>query len=212
MDQIFEKLRSCGAVPVIVLENADDAVPVARALAEGGLPCAEVTFRTAAAKEAIGRIAREVPEVLVGGGTVLNTEMAEAAMEAGAKFLVSPGLNPEVVEFCLKRGYPIVPGVQTPGEIEKGLSYGLRVLKFFPAEPSGGLAMIKALAAVYRDVRFMPTGGISAKNLGEYLKNPAILACGGSWMATKQMIADGNFDAIRSLAEEAAGIVKDARA
>ena len=211
MDSVFAKLEKCGVIPVIVIEDAKDAVPLAKALLEGGLPCAEVTFRTAAARDAIARIREEVPEVLLGGGTVLSCEMAEAAMNAGAQFLVSPGLNPEVVSFCIDRGYPITPGVVTPGEIEKALSFGLTNLKFFPAEPSGGLTMIKALSAVYRNVKFMPTGGISAQNLAAYLQNPAILACGGSWMAPKGLVAEGNFDAIREKAAEAAEIVRSVR-
>jgi 2-dehydro-3-deoxyphosphogluconate aldolase/(4S)-4-hydroxy-2-oxoglutarate aldolase len=184
-------------VPVIVIDDAADAVPLGRALAEGGIPCAEITFRTAAAEDAIRRMASELPDVLVGAGTVLSPEQAARAMAAGAQFIVAPGFNRRVVDFCLERGVPVYPGVSTPTEIEAALEAGLRVLKFFPAEPLGGLPYLKAVAAPYAGVGFMPTGGITPRNLGDYLAFPRVVACGGSWMAPAEWISAGAFDRIR---------------
>lgn len=211
MNKIFEKIHQIGILPVIALDDAAQAVPLAKALAAGGIPAAEVTFRTAAGEEAIRRIAQEVPEVLVGAGTVLTTEQADRAVTAGAKFIVSPGTNPKVVRHCLEKGVQPIPGVVTPTEIEAALELDLEVLKFFPAEPSGGLGMIKALTAPYTQLKFIPTGGISAANVGEYLKHPKILACGGSWMVKKNLVNAGKFDEIQALASEAAAIVKSVR-
>lgn len=211
MNEIFEKIHQIGILPVIALDDAAQAVPLAKALAAGGIPAAEVTFRTAAGEEAIRRIAQEVPEVLVGAGTVLTCEQADRAASAGAKFIVSPGTNPKVVQHCQEKGVQPVPGVVTPTEIETALELGLGVLKFFPAEPSGGLGMIKALAAPYTQIRFIPTGGISAASVGEYLKHPKILACGGSWMVKKDLVNAGKFDEIQALAAQAAAIVKSVR-
>lgn len=211
MNEIFEKIHQIGILPVIALDDAAQAVPLAKALAAGGIPAAEVTFRTAAGEEAIRRIAQEVPEVLVGAGTVLTCEQADRAVGAGAKFIVSPGTNPKVVQHCQEKGVQPVPGVVTPTEIEAALELGLGVLKFFPAEPSGGLGMIKALAAPYTQIKFIPTGGISAANVGEYLKHPKILACGGSWMVKKDLVNAGKFDEIQALAAQAAAIVKSVR-
>ena len=211
MNEIFEKIHQIGILPVIALDDAAQAVPLAKALAAGGILAAEVTFRTAAGEEAIRRIAQEVPEVLVGAGTVLTCEQADRAVGAGAKFIVSPGTNPKVVQHCQEKGVQPVPGVVTPTEIETALELGLGVLKFFPAEPSGGLGMIKALAAPYTQIKFIPTGGISAANVGEYLKHPKILACGGSWMVKKDLVNAGKFDEIQALAAQAAAIVKSVR-
>jgi 2-dehydro-3-deoxyphosphogluconate aldolase/(4S)-4-hydroxy-2-oxoglutarate aldolase len=211
MTEMFEKIHEIGILPVIALDDAAQAVPLAKALAAGGIPAAEVTFRTAAGEEAIRRIAQEVPEVLVGAGTVLTCEQVDRAVNAGAKFIVSPGTNPKVVRHCLEKGVQPIPGVVTPTEIEAAMNLGLEVLKFFPAEPSGGLSMIKALAAPYTQVKFIPTGGISAVNVGEYLKYPKIVACGGSWMVKKDLVNAGNFDEIQALAAEAAAIVKSVR-
>lgn len=211
MKEIFEKIRLIGILPVIALDDAAQAVPLAKALAAGGIPAAEVTFRTAAGEEAIRRIAQEVPEVLVGAGTVLTTEQADRAVTAGAKFIVSPGTNPKVVRNCLEKGVQPIPGVVTPTEIEAALELDLEVLKFFPAEPSGGLGMIKALTAPYTQIKFIPTGGISAANVGEYLKHPKILACGGSWMVKKDLVNAGKFDEIQALAAQAAAIAKSVR-
>lgn len=211
MTEMFEKIHEIGILPVIALDDAAQAVPLAKALAAGGIPAAEVTFRTAAGEEAIRRIAQEVPEVLVGAGTVLTCEQVDRAVNAGAKFIVSPGTNPKVVRHCLEKSVQPIPGVVTPTEIEAAMELGLEVLKFFPAEPSGGLSMIKALAAPYTQVKFIPTGGISAANAGEYLKYPKIVACGGSWMVKKDLVNAGKFDEIQALAAEAAAIVKSVR-
>lgn len=211
MNDIFEKIQAIGILPVIALGDAAQAVPLAKALAAGGIPAAEVTFRTAAGEEAIRRIAQEVPEVMVGAGTVLTTKQVDRAVDAGAKFIVSPGTNMKVVCHCQEAGVQPIPGVITPTEIETAMELGLNVLKFFPAEPSGGLSMIKALAAPYTQVKFIPTGGISAANLREYLKYPKVLACGGSWMVKKELVNAGKFDEIQTLAAEAAAIVKSVR-
>ena len=188
-----------------------DAAPLAKALVEGGLPCAEVTFRTAAAADVIKNMVQEFPEILVGAGTVLTTEQVDRAVECGAKFIVSPGLNPEVVKYCLDKGIPVTPGTQTPSEMEQAMALGLDFVKFFPAEPAGGLKMIKAVAAPYVNLSFMPTGGISAKNVREYLAYDRIVACGGSWMVPKNLVNEGKFDEIKALVAEAAAIVKEVR-
>lgn len=211
MELINEKFKSIGIVPVVVLDDAKDAVPLGNALCEGGLPCAEVTFRTAAAYETIKQMTANFPDMLVGAGTVLTTEQVDRAKEAGAAFIVSPGLNPKVVSYCQKVGIPIVPGTQTPSEMEQALEFGLEVVKFFPAEPAGGLKMIKAVAAPYTTLQFMPTGGINAQNVRDYLAYNRILACGGSWMVKKDLVTAGNFDEIRRLTAEAAAIVKEVR-
>ena len=207
-----EQIRLTGIVPVVVLDDAKDAEPLAEALIRGGLPCAEVTFRTAAAEESIRRIAAKFPDILVGAGTVLTTEQVDRAVGAGAKFIVSPGLNPVTVKYCQEKGIPVFPGVLTPSEIEQALSLGLKVVKFFPSEPSGGLKMIQAMAAAYVGLKFMPTGGINAKNVGEYLADDKhILACGGSWMVKKDLIAAGEFGKIEEMTREAAALVKEYR-
>jgi len=211
MNEIFEKIQQIGILPVIALDDVAQAVPLAKALAAGGIPAAEVTFRTAAGEDAIRRIAQECPEILVGAGTVLTTEQVNRAVKAGARFIVSPGTNMKVVYHCQEAGIQPIPGVVTPTEIETAMELGLDVLKFFPAEPSGGLTMIKALAAPYTKVKFIPTGGISAANVGEYLRYPKVLACGGSWMVKKELVNAGRFDEIRTLAAEAAAIVKSVR-
>ncbi|MCI8813775.1 MAG: bifunctional 4-hydroxy-2-oxoglutarate aldolase/2-dehydro-3-deoxy-phosphogluconate aldolase [Lachnospiraceae bacterium] len=211
MHEILEKIRKIGIVPVVALDDAKDALPLAEALQQGGLPCAEITFRTQAAEEAIRLISRECPEMLVGAGTVLTTEQADRAAAAGAEFLVSPGFNPRVVKHCVEKGILITPGCSTPSDIEQALENGLDVVKFFPAEPSGGLKMIQALAAPYGQVRFMPTGGIHPENAQEYLRCSRVLACGGSWMVKSELIKTGAFDKIRQLSQEAAQIVKECR-
>ena len=211
MNDTLKQIGSTGIVPVVVLNKADDAEPLAQALVKGGLPCAEVTFRTDAAEESIRRIAKKFPEMFVGAGTVLTTEQADRAVGAGAKFIVSPGLNPKVVEHCLKKGYPITPGIMTPTELEMALGFGLDVVKFFPAENAGGLKMIKAMAAPYTMMKFMPTGGTNATNVRDYLASNKILACGGSWMVKGDLINAGNFAEIEKLTREAAAIVKEIR-
>ncbi|MBE6555721.1 MAG: bifunctional 4-hydroxy-2-oxoglutarate aldolase/2-dehydro-3-deoxy-phosphogluconate aldolase [Ruminococcaceae bacterium] len=200
---ILKELSLIGIVPVVRLDRIEDAVPLAGALMEGGLPCAEVTFRTAAAAQAIAEMCRAYPDMLVGAGTVLTTAQVDAAVAAGAKFIVSPGFNAEVVRYCIDRGIPVVPGINNPTGIEAALTMGIKTVKFFPAEPSGGVKMIKAMAAPYGDVTFMPTGGIDAKNLGEYLAFPKILACGGSWMVSPELIKAGDFSEITRLTREA---------
>ena len=203
MKTIEEQFYDYGVVPVVVLEDAKDALPLAKALKEGGLPCAEVTFRTDAAEESIRLIRREYPDMLVGAGTVLGIDQAERALEAGAKFIVSPGFDPQVVDDCLERDVPVFPGCITPSEVAQAVKRGMEVLKFFPAEQAGGLAMIKAMAAPYTMVKFMPTGGISEKNLKEYLECDKIICCGGSWMVKGSLIKNGEFGKIRKLVKEA---------
>lgn len=203
MNPILEQFQKLGIIPVVVIDDAKDAVPLAKALCEGGLPVAEVTFRTDAAEEAIRQMSTAYPEMLVGAGTVLTTEQVDRAVAAGAKFIVSPGLNPKVVKYCQEKNVPITPGTARPTDIEMALELGLEVVKFFPAEQNGGLPMIKAMAAPYTKVKFMPTGGINAKNLKSYLDFDKIIACGGSWMVPKDLVAAGDFDAIRNLTREA---------
>ncbi len=203
MFDVLKEIQQIGIVPVVKIDNEKDALPLAKALMDGGLPCAEITFRTAAAKAAIRAITKAFPDMLVGAGTVLTKEQADDAIAAGAKFIVSPGLNPEIVQYCIEKGYPITPGCSSPSDVECALSFGLDVVKFFPAEAAGGLAMIKAMSAPYTGVKFMPTGGINAKNLKSYLDFDKIIACGGSWMVKADLINNGDFDAIRQLTKEA---------
>lgn len=204
-------LEKVPVVPVVVIDDADKAVPVARALVAGGLPIIEVTMRTAAAPEAIAAIAREVPDAHIGAGTVLSAEQAETIVAAGARFIVSPGLVEDVVATANRLSVPIIPGVATATEAQQAWNMGLRILKFFPAGQAGGLPMINALASVFRDVVFMPTGGVSPSNLSEYLQSPAVLACGGSWLTPAKAIADGDFEQITRLASEALAIAKKVR-
>ena len=211
MNAVLEQLQTIGIIPVVVIDDAGDAVNLGKALMEGGLPAAEVTFRTDAAEEAIRLMAENVPGLLVGAGTVLTVEQVDRAVAAGARFIVSPGFNPEVVRHCLEIGVPITPGTQTPTEMEMALSSGIHVVKFFPAELSGGLKMIKAVAAPYVDLRFIPTGGINASNVRDYLAYDRIFACGGSWMVKKDMVAAGDFEGIKKMVAEAAAIVKEVR-
>ena len=211
MKEIAEKFQKFGVVPVVVLEDTKDAVPLAKALVEGGLPCAEVTFRTEAAEESIRLMAEQFPEMLVGAGTVLTTEQVDAAVGAGAKFIVSPGLNPEIVKYCLEKNIAVTPGVVTPSEMAQAVELGLPLVKFFPAEPSGGLPMIHAVAAAYTTLKFMPTGGINPSNVRDYLKDDKIFACGGSWMVKGNLVDAGDFDKIKELTKEAADIVKEIR-
>jgi len=196
-------------VPVIKLSSAGDTIPLVDALTAGGLNIAEITFRTAAAPEAIALVREKRRDVLVGAGTVLNIEQAKQAIAAGASFIVSPGFNPAVVDYCIEQEMPVFPGVTSPTETEMGLARGLKVLKFFPAEASGGTAMLKALGAVY-EVKFMPTGGISDKNVLSYLALKNVLACGGSWMVKPELIEAGKFDEITAVTRKAVELVKDA--
>ncbi len=211
MKTLEERFYDYAVVPVVVLNDADDAVPLADALIKGGLPCAEVTFRTDAAEESIRRICESFPDMLVGAGTVLTTKQVERAYKAGAKFIVSPGFDPEIIDCCISIGLPVLPGCITPSEIAQAVKRGLKVVKFFPAEQSGGVAMIKAMAAPYSMVKFMPTGGISTKNLADYLSCDKILCCGGSWMVKEDLIKSGSFDKIPDMTKEATALARSIR-
>ena len=211
MNDVIKALGEYGIVPVVVLNDAKDAEPLAKALCEGGQKCAEVTFRTAAAEESIKIMAEKFPDMLVGAGTVLTTEQVDRAVAAGAKFIVSPGLNPKVVKYCVEKGIPVCPGTCTPSEMEQAMDLGLDVVKFFPAEPSGGVKFIKAVAAPYTMLKFMPTGGVNATNVRDYLAYDKILCCGGSWMVKGSLIEAGEFDKIVEMTKEAAAIVKEVR-
>lgn len=200
---ITEQIQNLAVVPVVVLEDAESALPLAKALCEGGLPCAEVTFRTKAAEKSIEIMTEAFPDMLVGAGTVLTTEQVDQAVKAGAKFIVSPGFDPEIVDYCISKNIPVFPGCITPSEVAQAVKRGLKVIKFFPAEQFGGIAAIKALAAPYTDIKFMPTGGIGPGNLENYLLNDKIIACGGSWMVKGKLIKEGKFDEIRILTAEA---------
>lgn len=211
MSTVTEKISTLGVVPVVVLEDAKDAAPLAKALVEGGLPCAEVTFRTDAAEESIKIMTSEYPDMFVGAGTVLTIEQVDRAVAAGAKFIVSPGFDPEIVDYCLSKEIPIFPGCITPSEVAQAVKRGLKVVKFFPAEQFGGVATIKAMAAPYVGLKFMPTGGVSAKNLESYLSCDKIVACGGSWMVKGDLVKSGKFDEIKAMTEEAVKLVAEIR-
>lgn len=207
----LERLRNAGVVPVVVLERAEDAVPAARAMLAGGVDVMEITFRTAAAAEAIRNVAAECPEMLVGAGTVLTVEQCEKAVALGTKFIVSPGFDAEIVDWCVERGVAVAPGCVTPTEIMAALKRGLSVVKFFPAGIYGGLKAMKALAAPFGQVKFIPTGGVSADNLAEYAAAPFVHAVGGSWLCPKADVAAGNFARIAELCAQSRRIVDDAR-
>ena len=211
MMTIEERFEDFGVVPVVVLDDVKDALPLAKALTEGGLPCAEITFRTEAAEESIKVMAEAYPDMVVGAGTVLTIEQVDAAVKAGAKFIVSPGFDPEIVDYCLKKEIPIFPGCVTPSEVAQAVKRGLKVVKFFPAEPAGGVAMIKAMAAPYNQLRFMPTGGIGTQNLKDYLEFNKIICCGGSWMVKGDLIKNGEFEKICKLTKEAKELAKSIR-
>ena len=208
MPDVLTRLHQLKVVPIIVIDDPEHAEPLARAIQEGGLPCAEVTFRTAAAAVALRRIADGFPDMLVGAGTVLRPDQVDAARDAGAGFIVTPGLNPRVVERCQALEVAVFPGVCTPTDIETALGLGLDTLKLFPAEPMGGVPYLKALSGPYRDVRFIPTGGVSGDNLAEWLALPQVVACGGSWLAPSDRIRDGDFDYIRRQVREAVAIAR----
>lgn len=208
---MVEMIEKIGLVPVVVLNDAKDAKPLADALVEGGLSCAEVTFRTEAAEESIRIMAKEHPEMLIGAGTVLTTDQVDRAVNAGAKFIVSPGFDPEVVDYCISKNIPIIPGIVTPSELSQAVKRGLKVVKFFPAAQFGGLATIKALAAPFPMVKFMPTGGVSAQNLKDYLSYDGIIACGGSWMVKGDLVEAGDFEKIKELTADAVSLVKEIR-
>jgi 2-dehydro-3-deoxyphosphogluconate aldolase/(4S)-4-hydroxy-2-oxoglutarate aldolase len=213
-EEIFSQVIQLGIVPVIAIENAEAAIPLADALIAGGLPVVEITFRTAAAAEVIRKMAKERPQLIVGAGTVLNAANVEAAKASGAAFAVAPGLNAETVKQARAVGLPFVPGVATPSDIELGLSLGCKLLKFFPAEANGGVKMIEALSAPYQHtgVHFMPTGGVNTTNLEAYLKIGTVAAVGGTWIAKKEDLAEGKWDAISARCQAAREIVAKARA
>ena len=207
-EDVLDRIHAARLLPVVVVDETSDAVPLAKALVAGGLPVAEVTFRTDAAAEAIRRIVAEVPEALVGAGTVLTVDQVRAAKAAGATFLVTPGFNPAVVAAAADEGLPIVPGVNNPTGVEQAMAAGLSAVKFFPAEPTGGVPFLKALMGPYRAMRFVPTGGIGPKNLADYLALPAVLACGGSWMVEPSLVRAGRFEDVRRITAEAVALAK----
>ena len=209
--EIAKKIEDIAIIPVIAIDNVKDAEPLAEALVKSGLLAAEITFRTDAAEEAISIISKKFPEILTGAGTVLTIEQAKAAVNAGSKFVVSPGFNPTVVDYCIANNIPIYPGVNNPTGIEAALERGLDVLKFFPAEASGGVKMVNAMGAPYGKVKFMATGGISLNNVISYLDSPYIMACGGSWMVKSDLIRDGKFNEIEKLCADAVKLVKEWR-
>ena len=207
MDSVADSIGAYKIVPVVKIENENDALPLGQALLDGGLPVAEITFRTEAAEASIRAITREFPDMLVGAGTVLKVDQARAAVDAGARFVVSPGFNPKVVDYCLENAVPVIPGVNSPTQVEMGLERDLKVLKFFPAEASGGLKMLSALAAVYGDVLFMPTGGINRDNILAWLAHDKVLACGGSWMVKAELISARRFDEITARVRDVMSLV-----
>ena len=211
MQKALDVIKNCGIIPVIVLEDPAKAVPMAHALAAGGIPCAEITFRTAEAAESIRRIVQEVPELCVGAGTVVSVELAEKAASAGAQFIVAPGFNPAVVDWCLQRDLTVIPGVNNPTGVESGMEKGLSLLKFFPASVSGGTGMLDALYGPYPSISFIPTGGITLQNLADYLKRRNVFAVGGSWMVSKDLTSRGEWTQITTLAKEAVSIVRSLR-
>lgn len=203
MDKVFEQIRLIGIVPVLTIADVDDALPLAKALVEGGLPCVEVTFRTGVAKDAIARIGKSGLPLLMGAGTVQTVQQIKEAVDCGAQFIVSPGLNQKVVEYCLKEKIPVLPGAITPTEFEKAMEYGLEVLKFFPADQSGGVRYLEAIGGPYKSLKFVPTGGIDEATLVSYLGLPGVIACGGSWMVKPDLIAAKKFDEVQRLATKA---------
>ncbi len=209
--KITERVQTIGIVPVVSIPKLEHALPLAESLLEGGLPCAEITFRTASAAEAIAQISKKFPDLFLGAGTVLTIDQVRTAIDAGAQFIVSPGTNPAVVEFCRSKNVTIFPGVCTPSEIEIALDAGVDILKFFPAEPMGGVKFLKAVCAPYRNVRFIPTGGIDTKNIGQYLALPQVVACGGSWMVKPELMEAGDFAKVKQLAAEAVALVRTLR-
>ncbi len=209
MSSIKEQLKALKVIPVIAIDKAEDIIPLGKVLAENGLPAAEITFRSAAAAEAIRLLREAQPDMLIGAGTVLNREQAIAAKEAGATFIVSPGFNPNTVKACQEIGIDIVPGVNNPSTVEAALEMGLTTLKFFPAEASGGINMVKSLLAPYTDIELMPTGGINPANIKDYLAIPRVLACGGTWMVDKKLIEEGNWEELAHLTREAVALVNE---
>lgn len=203
MNNLNELLHQLGIVPVVKLDKASDAIPLAEALISGGIPCAEVTFRTEAAAESIRLISEEFPEMLVGAGTVLTIKQVDEAIKNGAKFIVTPGLNPKVVQYCIDKNIPIYPGVSSASDIERALELGLNVVKFFPAEINGGINAINALSGPYPNLKFIPTGGVNLNNMADYLNSDKILACGGTWMVKDELIKSGDFKSVEKLSKDA---------
>ena len=211
MDKIIEKITAMGVIPVVAIENASDAGGLGDALIEGGLPCAEITFRTAAAASAIRTLCNSHPGILVGAGTVLTKSDAEIAVDAGASFVVTPGFDGGLVDWCLDKSVPVIPGVMTPTDINAAINKKLKVLKFFPAEAAGGIKTLKAISGPYGSIKFVPTGGITLGNLEDYLSLPNVVACGGSWLVKKDQISSGEFDTIETLVREAVQLVDHIR-
>jgi len=207
VNEILEKIGELGIIPVVKIEKAEDALPLGKALMDGDLPIAEITFRTSAAEESIKTLTGELPNLLVGAGTVLTVGQVKKAVSAGAKFIVSPGFNPRVVDYCIKNSIPVTPGVNNPTQIEMALEREIEVVKFFPAEASGGLPLLKSMSAPYSGIKFIPTGGINLNNLTSYLANKKVHACGGSWMVKPELISSGNFSEITRLTREAISIM-----
>ncbi len=210
MDEMLKQVEVFKVVPVVVIENVEDAIPLAQALVNGGLPVAEVTFRTAAAPDAIKAMSEKFPELCVGAGTVINVEQCKKAVECGAKFIVSPGYSEEVTQYCIENEIPIFPGICTPTELINVVNHGLPVAKFFPAAQFGGLKTINALGSVFPQMKFMPTGGVSESNVLEYLASPKIIAAGGSWMVKGDLIKAGKFDEIKAMTKSVVELVKNA--
>lgn len=211
MTDLLQELGRLGVVPVVKIERAEHAVALGEALLAGGLPCAEITLRTAAAEDAIRRISSSLPEIMVGAGTVLEVDQAQKAVNAGARFVVCPGFNQKVVQWCLQNAIPVTPGVATPTEIDMALDKGLRILKFFPAEALGGIRTLKAIAAPYGRVKFIPTGGINQNNLADYLALPSVHCCGGSWLVETNLITGGEFEKITQVTRDALSVVRSVR-
>ncbi|MFX1327203.1 MAG: bifunctional 4-hydroxy-2-oxoglutarate aldolase/2-dehydro-3-deoxy-phosphogluconate aldolase [Promethearchaeota archaeon] len=205
---IYEKIKELKIIPVAIIDNLDNAVPLGKILIDAGLPIIEVTFRTETAAESIKKLTKELPVMLVGAGTVLKVDQVKNAIKAGAQFIVTPGFNPKVVDYCIEEKVPIIPGVNTPTMVEWALDRGLTVIKFFPADLSGGPKMLKSLAGPYPDARFVPTGGINADSLKNYLELPNVIACGGSWIVSKDLISAGKFEEIKNLTVNALRLIK----
>ncbi|MEI6914109.1 MAG: bifunctional 4-hydroxy-2-oxoglutarate aldolase/2-dehydro-3-deoxy-phosphogluconate aldolase [Armatimonadota bacterium] len=211
MHNIFQTIGRLGVIPVVTLDDASQAMPVCQALLAGGLSVVEITFRTSAAAEAIAIVSREIPEMLVGAGTILTTDQAKQAFDSGATFMVSPGFNPRVVQFCIENKTPVTPGCSNPTDLTMAVEYGLDVVKFFPAESLGGLKMLKALAAPFRMLQFIPTGGIDPVNLREYLGFDRVLACGGTWIAKPDMVRSNDYGLITSVSRTSVEVVREFR-
>lgn len=208
MSDIKQQIKALKIIPVIAIDNAEDIIPLGKVLVENGLPVAEITFRSDAAEEAIRLLRESQPEMLIGAGTVLNRAQVIAAKEAGATFIVSPGFNPNTVRACQELGIEIIPGVNNPSAVEAALEMGLTTMKFFPAEPSGGISMVKSLLTPYTDLELMPTGGIKPSNVNDYLAIPRVIACGGTWMVEKSLIENGEWEELARLTREAVALTR----